>query len=62
MAAVSDGVRSQNDVGTGDRIIELQAVSTLSGGATASREVQVHLGAVLGMSRDWQILTWGRPH
>jgi general secretion pathway protein K len=62
IAAVNDGLQSQDGLGTGDRIIELQAASTLRGGATAGRHVQVHLGAALGMSRDWQILTWGRPH
>jgi general secretion pathway protein K len=62
MAAVSDGLRSQNDLGDGDRIIELRAVAALPGGTTASRQAEVHLGAALGVSRDWQILAWGRPH
>jgi len=60
--AVSDGLRSPEDPGTGDRIIELRAVAALPHGAGASREAQVHLGAALGVSRGWQILTWGRPH
>jgi hypothetical protein len=62
MAAVSDGLRSSDNLGTGDSTIELLAVAALPSGTMASREAQVHLGVALGVSRDWQILTWGRPH
>lgn len=62
IAAIGDGIPSPDDLGTGDRFIELRAVAVLPGGATARREAEVHLGSALGVSRDWQILTWGRPH
>jgi hypothetical protein len=62
-AALSGGRQAPDDPDAGGRIIELRAVAALPGGATASREAQVRLGAALGVSRDWQILTWGeRPH
>lgn len=62
IATVSDGVRGRKASDAVDRIIELHAVATLPGGTTARREAQVHLGAALGETRDWQILTWERPH
>jgi general secretion pathway protein K len=61
-AAVSGGSQSLDDPGAGDRIIKLLAIATLTGGTKASREAEVHLGTALGVSRDWRILTWERPH
>jgi general secretion pathway protein K len=60
IAAVSNGLRSPDGPDTSDRVIELRAVAALPGGVTAGRKAQVHLGAALGETRDWQILTWGR--
>jgi general secretion pathway protein K len=60
IAAVSGGLKSPDGPDNSDRVIELQAVATLPGGVTAGRMAQVHLGAALGETRDWQILTWGR--
>ena len=58
-AALSGGLQSPDDPDTASRIIELRAAAALPGGARASRGAQVRFGAAPGMSRDWQILTWG---